>query len=85
MNDELQAALKKLPQLLEQYRGIRESAQRGEYAKALELLKASEINESTKDQLSKALITGDKYLIDRIIEDLDMRVSQALCWECWRE
>ena len=84
MNDELQAALDKLPEQLEQYKNIRSLAQGGEYDKALEILKDSGINDSTKEQLGKALETGDKYLIGRIIEDLDMRISQALCWGCWR-
>ena len=84
MNDELQSAMERLPEQLEHYKSIRTLAQAGEYGKALESLKISEITESTKEQLGKALETGDKYLIDRIIADLDMRISQALCWGCWR-
>jgi len=85
MNDELQKVLQELPEQLEEYNNIKNLASGGEYDKALEKLKASGMNESTKDQLGKALETGEKYLIDRIIETLDIRISQALCWTCWRD
>jgi len=84
MNDELKVVLEKLPKQLEQYNEISGFARGAQYKKAIESLKASDISESTKVQLGKALETGDKYLVGRILEDLDMRISQALCWGCWR-
>lgn len=55
----------------------------GKYDKAAEKLKASPLNESTKQHLGKALESNDSYVVKRTFDELNQRVAQALCWDCW--
>lgn len=54
-----------------------------DYHEALAKLKDTELNISTKEHLQKALESNDQYIIDRTFTELDARIMQALCWECW--
>lgn len=83
MND----AIKQPPlgaQHLHDYAEVRGLVEIKDYSEALAKLKASCLNESTKNQLQTALESGDDYIIKRTFGDLDARIMQALCWKCWR-
>jgi len=55
------------------------------YPEALAKLENCELNISTKEQLQKALKSNNAYIIERTFGELDARVNQALCWDCWKE
>lgn len=55
------------------------------YPEALAKLNNSELNASTKEHLQKALKSNSAYIIERTFGELDARVMQALCWDCWKE
>lgn len=67
------------------YSEVRDFIDKKQYDKALDKLKNAELNESTRNQLEQALETGDNYIIERTFAELDNRIYQALCWNCWRE
>ena len=81
---EIDELLATIPTQVLAYSEISALARGGKYPEALEKLKASPLNESTKQHLNEVLDTGDQYLVDRTLNDLETRLAQALCWGCWR-
>lgn len=53
------------------------------YDDALQKLKDSKLDSSTKAQLQNALESKEDYVIGRTFDELDSRIMQALCWRCW--
>lgn len=84
MNNEIKQALENIPSQLTQYSEIRNLVRQGKSREALQKLEASTLNSSTKEQLKLALQSGESYVIDRIFSELDARLANALCWDCWR-
>lgn len=72
-------------QQLHDYAEVRGLVEVKNYPDALERLNNSELNISTKEQLKRALESKDDYIIERTFTELDARVMQALCWDCWRD
>lgn len=85
MNNEIKQALENIPSQLTQYSEIRNLARQGKSREALQKLEASTLNSSTKEQLKKALQSGESYVVDRVFSELDARLANALCWDCWRD
>ena len=85
MNDEVAKAVANIPEDMESYAQISRLAHSGQYSKALESVKQSMISQSTKQHLQKVLETNNQYIIDRTFLELDSRIAQALCWDCWRD
>lgn len=73
-----------LPAELQAYTEVRNLAKAGNHQQAIAALETSSINESTKAQLKLALESKEEYVITRIFGELDARLKQAICWECWR-
>jgi len=71
-------------QHLHDYAEVRGLVEIKDYSEALAKLKDSCLNESTKNQLRIALESSDDYVIKRTFGELDARIMQALCWDCWR-
>ena len=80
--DELLATV---PIQVKAYTEISVLARDGKYPEALKMIKTSPLNESTKQHLTKVIEDGDPFIVDRILGDIDMRIAQAMCWDCWRE
>ena len=53
------------------------------YDEALRKLKDSSLNSTTKAQLQNALESKEDYVIGRTFDEMDKRISQAMCWKCW--
>ena len=85
MNEEAAKAVAAIPEEMEGYAEIRRLAHSGQFAKALESVRQSPISESTKRHLQRVLETKDKYVIDRTFLEIDSRIAQSLCWDCWRD
>jgi len=85
MNNEAAKAVATIPEDMESYAQISRLARSGQFDKALESLKQSPISRSTKQHLQRVLETKDKYVIDRTFLEIDSRIAQALCWDCWRD
>jgi hypothetical protein len=68
---------------LDEYIGIRSLARGRQYPDALAKVKESQLPESTRDYLAKVLDSGEDFVVDRTLEELDGRIAQALCWGCW--
>ena len=85
MENEAAKAVAAIPEEMESYAEIRKLARSGQFVKALESVKQSPISESTKQHLQRVLETKDKYVIDRTFLEIDSRIAQALCWDCWRD
>lgn len=85
MNNEIKQALEIIPDNLVQYSEIRRLVKQGNRAEALQKLEASNLESSTKERLKLALQSGENYVIDRIFSELDARLANALCWDCWRD
>jgi len=85
MNDEAAKAVATIPEDMESYAQISRLARRGQFAKALESVKQSPISQSTKQHLQRVLESNDQYVIDRTFLEIDSRIAQALCWDCWRD
>ena len=85
VNDKALEVVAAIPEEMESYAQIRRLTHSGEFAKALESIKQSSISQSTKQHLQRVLETNDRYIIDRTFLELDSRIAQALCWDCWRE
>ena len=85
MNSEAAKAVASMPEEMESYAEIRRLARSGHFAKALESVKQSPISQSTKQHLQKVLETKDEYVIERTFLEIDSRIDQALCWDCWRD
>jgi len=85
MNDEAAKAVATIPEELETYAEIRRLIHSGQFGKALESVKQSPISQSTKQHLQKVLETNSQYVIERTFLDIDSRIAQALCWDCWRD
>lgn len=68
---------------LHDYAEVRGLVHLRNYAEALRKLKDSALNPSTKELLLKALESKEDYVIGRTFEELDNRITQALCWRCW--
>jgi len=71
-------------QHLHNYAEVRGLVETKNYPEALVKLKDSCLNESTKNQLRVVLESSDDYVIKRTFGELDARIMQALCWDCWR-
>jgi len=84
MNDEAAKAVATIPEEMESYAQIRRLAHSGQLAKALESLRESPISRSTKQHLQRVLETKNQYIIDRTFLEIDSRIAQALCWDCWK-
>lgn len=85
VNDEAAKAVATIPEEMESYAEIRRLARSGQYGKALESVRQSPISQSTKQHLQRVLETKDQYVIDRTFLEIDSRIAQALCWDCWRD
>jgi len=85
MNDEAAKVVAAIPEEMESYTEIRRLAHSGQFDKALESVKQSPISESTKQHLQRVLETKDEYVIDRTFLEIDSRIAQALCWDCWKD
>ena len=85
MSDEIDAMMNNLPAEVESYSQVRKLAKSGDFPKAIEALKASAINESTKTHLELILESRNQYVVNRTFGELDSRIMQALCWDCWKE
>ncbi len=85
INDEVAKALAHIPEEMESYAEISKLASNGQYDKALSKIKESRLGGSTKKHLGMILGSGDKYVIDRTFDELNARIAQALCWDCWRD
>ena len=70
---------------LHDYAEVRGLVDKKEYAEALSKLNGSQLSQSTKEQLQRALESDDEYVINRTFGELDARIMQALCWACWKE
>jgi len=84
MNNEAAKAVATIPEEMESYTRIRRLVGAGQYPKALQSLEESSISPSTKQHLQKVLETNNQYIIDRTFLEIDSRIAQALCWDCWR-
>jgi len=85
MNNEIKQMLENIPSKLVQYSEIRTLVKQGKSQEALQKLEASTLNSSTKEQLKLALQSDESYVIDRIFGELDAKLANALCWDCWRD
>ena len=85
MDNEAAKAVASIPEELESYAEIRRLARSGQFAKTLESVKQSPISQSTKQHLQRVLETNNRYIIDRTFLEIDSRIAQALCWDCWKE
>lgn len=85
MNEKTNAALSSSLDNLDEYRQLRTLVHTGDYSKALTQLDNSKLNDSTKTHLQRALESKDTYIINRTFGELDARIMQALCWDCWKE
>ena len=85
MNGEAAKAVETIPQEMESYAQIRKLIRSGQFGKALESVKESPISGSTKQHLQRVLESNDQYVIDRTFLEIDSRIAQALCWDCWRD
>ena len=85
VNEEAAKAVATIPEEMESYAEISRLARSGKFAKALESVRESPISQSTKRHLQRVLETKDKYVIDRTFLEIDSRIAQALCWDCWRD
>ena len=66
------------------YAKIRRLVESRDYDDLEKAIEIATLPESTEQQLQKALASRDKYIIERVFGELDMRVMQALCWACWK-
>ena len=85
MNNEVREALAHIPEEMESYAEISKLVASGQYDKALSKVKESRLSSSTKNHLEMILASADKYVIDRHFGELNARIAQALCWDCWRD
>ena len=85
MNNEAAKAVTTIPEEMESYAQVRRLVHSGQFAKALESVKESPISQSTKQHLQRVLETNNQHIIDRTFLELDSRIAQALCWDCWRD
>lgn len=85
MNNDIVEALKKVPRDMERYAEISRLVDAGKYEEAISKLRASRITGSTKEQLIKALESKEPYVIESTFAELNSRIAQAMCWDCWRK
>ena len=85
MNNEAAKAVAAIPEAMESYAQLRRLAHSGQYSEAIRSLEQSTISQSTKQHLKKVLESKDQYVIDRTFLELDSRIAQAMCWDCWRD
>jgi len=85
VNNEVTEALAHIPEEMKHYAEISTLAANGQYDKALSKIEEARLSGSTKRHLEMILKSGDKYVIDRTFEELNTRIAQALCWDCWRD
>ena len=85
MNNDIVEALKKIPKDMERYAWISRMAYAGKYEEAISNLRASGITGSTKETLIKALESKEPYVIESTFAELNSRIAQAMCWDCWRK
>jgi len=78
-------AVEAIPEDMESYAQISRLARSGQFDKALESVNKSSISQSTKQHLQRVLEDNDKYVIDRTFLEIDSRIAQAMCWDCWKE
>lgn len=70
---------------LQQYAAVRELVDAEEFSEALATLENTSLNSSTKEHLQRALESKEPYIIGRTFGELDARIMQALCWDCWKD
>ncbi len=85
MDSEAAKAVAAIPEEMESYAQVRRLVHTGQYSKAIASLEQSTISQSTKQHLQRMLETKNPYVIDRTFLELDSRIAQALCWDCWRD
>ncbi|MBA7542903.1 hypothetical protein ES705_35228 [subsurface metagenome] len=85
MTNEAAKAVATIPEEMESYAQISRLARCGQFVKALESVKQSTISQSMKQHLQRVLESNDQYVIDRTFLEIDSRIAQALCWDCWRD
>jgi len=85
VDNEAAKAVATIPEEMESYAEIRRLAHSGQFDNALESVRQSPISQSTKQHLQMVLETKDQYVIDRTFLEIDSRIAQALCWDCWKE
>lgn len=73
-----------IPGEIQQYLEVRKLARAGQYRDATERLNGSSLSESTRKHLQTVLASGDRYVVGRTLDEIDGRLGQALCWDCWR-
>ena len=78
-------AVEAIPEDMESYAQISRLARSGQFSKALESVNKSSISQSTKQHLQRVLESNEKYVIDRTFLEIDSRIAQAMCWDCWKE
>ena len=84
MNNEVIKMLAHVPEEMESYSEISKLASKGQYNEALLKVKESSLSSSTRKHLQTILASGEKYVIDRTFNELNARIAQALCWDCWK-
>jgi len=85
MNNEAAKAVATIPEDMESYTRLRRLVSTGRYSEAIRSLGQSTISQSTKRHLKKILETNDQYVIGRTFLEIDSRIAQAMCWDCWRD
>ena len=85
MNNDVVEALKKIPEDMERYSKISRLVDAGKYDEAISKLRASGITGSTKERLIRALDSKEPYVIESTFAELNSRIAQAMCWDCWRK
>ena len=69
---------------IDSYARVRRMVKKGDYQEAVVELDKSGISDSTKRQLKLALESGERYVVEKVFGEMDARIMQALCWDCWR-
>ena len=85
MNNEVLEALKKVPRNMASYVEVSRLVDAARYDEALVILENSGINKSTRDQLARALMSKEPFIIESTFAELNSRIAQAMCWDCWKK
>ena len=84
MNNEVLEALKKVTRSMASYVEVSRLVDAAKYDEALVRLENSCINKSTRAHLTRALMSKKPFIIESIFAELNSRIAQAMCWDCWR-
>ncbi len=64
---------------------VADLAGKGQYKEAINKLDELELAPSTKSHLRLIINSTDPYVVDRTVDELIGRISQSLCWDCWKD